>query len=78
MSMNQLLNSCSSKRPEENYKFVFKKCLKYMKEDLKDQKKSKKKLKKKEFEKFFYNYYFKDISEKEGIPIEHFYHPKNS
>ena len=49
-----------------------------MKEDLKDQKKSKKKLKKKEFEKFFYNYYFKDISEKEGIPIEHFYHPKNS
>ena len=49
-----------------------------MKEDLKEQKKNKKKLKKKDFEKYFYNYYFKEISEREGIPIEHFYHPKNS
>lgn len=49
-----------------------------MKENLKSEKKSKKKLKKKDFEKFFYHFYFKDISEREGIPIEHFFHPKNS
>lgn len=35
-------------------------------------------MKKKEFEKYFYNYYFKSISERESIPIESFYHPKNS
>ena len=49
-----------------------------MKENLKDDKKIKKKLKKKELEKYFYNYYFKAICEKESIPIEFFYHPKNS
>lgn len=49
-----------------------------MKEELKLERKMKKKLKKKEFEKFFYNHYFQEISETESIPIEFFYHPKNS
>lgn len=49
-----------------------------MKDNLKNIQKKKKKLKKKEFEKFFYNYYFKEISERDNIPIEHFFHPKNS
>ena len=38
----------------------------------------KKKIKKWEFEKNFYQHFFKNISENEGIPIENFYHPKNS
>ncbi len=66
----------SGKRPEENYKFIFKRCLKKMKDDLK--KTFKRKTKKKDQERYFYNYFFKQISKSEGIPIEHFYHPKNS
>ena len=68
----------SNKRPEENYKFIFKKCLKYMKDQLKDKIKHKKKMKKKEFEKYFYLYYFREICNREKIPLEHFFHPKNS
>lgn len=29
-------------------------------------------------EKIFYNYFFKEISDKEGIPLQQFFHPKNS
>ena len=72
----ELMNKNSKKRPEENYKFIFKLCLKNMKEELK--KKIKKPIRKKEFEKYFYDFYFKEISENEAIPIEHFHHPKNS
>lgn len=63
--INEILLCESHKRPEENYKFIFKKCLKKMKENFKFAKKNKKKMKTKDFEKFFYNYYFKDISEHE-------------
>ncbi len=33
--LNEIIEKGSNKRPEENYKFVFKKCLKYMKEQVK-------------------------------------------
>jgi hypothetical protein len=66
----------SKKRPEENYKFIFKLCLKNMKENLRA--KINKTMRKKEFEKYFYDHFFKEISEENAIPIEHFYHPKNS
>jgi hypothetical protein len=72
----ELSESASLKRPEENYKFVFKRCLKHMKEDFQNLKGDK--LKKKDFEKSFYEYYFKSVSEKEKAPLESFYHPKNS
>lgn len=75
-SIKEKMSQTSKKRPEENYKFIFKLCLKNMKEELK--KKIKKPIRKKEFEKYFYDFYFKKISEDEAIPIEHFHHPKNS
>lgn len=71
-----IMSSNSLKRPEENYKFIFKRCLKFMKSEMK--KNFAKKIKKKDFEKLFYEFYFKEISEKESIPLEHFFHPKNS
>lgn len=49
-----------------------------MKKLLMKEKKIKKKEKKKDQEKLFYSHYFKEISERDGIPIEHFFHPKNS
>lgn len=66
----------SLKRPEENYKFVFKRCLKNMKEEFKEKKGER--LKKKDFEKNFYEHYFKEVVEHENMPLESFYHPKNS
>lgn len=49
-----------------------------MKEKVKDKLSLKKKNKKKEFEKQFYYYYFREIAENEQLPIESFFHPKNS
>lgn len=66
----------STKRPEENYKFVFKRCIKHLQDKLK--KTLKTKLKKKEFDKYFHQYYFEQIAFKEGLTLEHFYHPRNS
>ncbi len=42
-----LIQSTSSKRPEESYKFVFKRCLKHMKDELKHIVKQKQKMRKK-------------------------------
>jgi hypothetical protein len=47
-----------------------------MKEDFK--RKAGDKLKKKDFDLVFYEHYFKDIVAREGIPLENFFHPKNS
>lgn len=63
--LQKIITSPSHKWPEENYKFIFKKCLKYMKENIKDKLSLKKKNKKKDFEKQFYYYYFWEISERE-------------
>jgi len=74
--LNSITKLGSNKRPEENYKFVFKRCLKHMKDNLKIA--SDKKHKKKEQEKQFYEHYFKRIAEAEGLSIQQFFHPKNS
>lgn len=74
--LTQINSQNSKKRPEENYKFIFKRCLKYLRDKLKEH--TTKKYKKKEFEKYFYEYYFKEIADKEGMSIEQFYHPRNS
>jgi hypothetical protein len=65
-----------TKRPEQNYKLIFMLTLKYMKDKLKQN--TDKSFRKKDSEKYFYNFYFKEVSEEEKIPIEHFYHPKSS
>lgn len=69
-----ILNDGSHKRPEENYKFVFKRCLDYMKEAFR---KSHPEINKKNMERKFYEHYFLDISKETGIPLEHFFDPKN-
>ncbi len=74
--LKELGASESLKRPEENYKFVFKRCLKHMKEDFKNL--HPEKLKKKDFERSFYEHYFQAVVKKHHIPIESFFHPKNS
>lgn len=64
------------KRPEENYKFVFKRCIKKLKNDY--AKSLGKKLKREAMEKSFYKFYFQEISERENMKLEQFYHPKNT
>lgn len=66
----------SHKRPEENYKFVFKRCLKYMMDKFAS-KTGLFKLKKPDFEHEFYKNYFECVAAEEKIPLETFYHPKN-
>lgn len=74
--LNGIANLGSNKRPEENYKFIFKRCLKHMKDSLNIH--TEKKNKKKEQEKLFYEHYFKRIAEAEGLTLYQFFHPKNS
>ena len=74
--IKELTKSDSIKRPEENYKFVFKRCLKHMKEEFKAG--QGKKLSKKDIERTFYEHYFRRVVEEEKVPLESFFHPKNS
>ena len=67
----------SIKRPEENCKFIFKRCLKHMREKLKTISGSSKNSKK-DSEKFFVEYYFQEVAELTNQPIESFFHPQNS
>ena len=66
----------SRKRPEENYKFIFKRCIKFMRERLKAF--ATKKLPKKDFDEFFYNHYFSDTAKRLDLPLDNFKNPKNS
>jgi hypothetical protein len=66
----------STKRSEENQKFVFKRCLKALKKKLRKNYNIKKK--KRDFERFFFDFYFKESSERHKIPIEKFFPPKDS
>lgn len=71
--INQLV---SSKRPEENSKFIFKRGMKSLRERLKLF--EGKDLKKKEFETFFYNYYFSESCKKHKINVDEIQNPCNS
>jgi hypothetical protein len=53
----------SLKRPEENYKFIFKKTLKIMKENFREISK-KKRIRKQDLENEFYLHYFRGVSQK--------------
>lgn len=66
----------SKKRPEENYKFIFKRCIKFMRDRLKAF--SMKKQTKKEFDEFFYRHYFEDVAKKEGMDLDNFKNPKRT
>lgn len=64
-------------RPEERYKFIFKKVFKKMREDFKVTLKNKK-LRKEEIDKLFYEHYFLKISEEKGIDLKNFVSPTNT
>lgn len=74
--LNQITQLHSNKRPEENYKFIFKRCLKYIKDDFKAM--MRQKHKKEDMDRAFYSFYFKEIAESEHVGLENFYHPRNS
>lgn len=74
--LTHLQETTSNKRPEENYKFIFKRCLKHMKEKFKLEHPAI--AKRKDLDKSFNEYYFRQVSESQKISIDNFYHPKNS
>lgn len=74
--INELHDRCSSKRSEECYKFIFKRCIKYMRDDFKFTKA--RKSPKCELETKFYESYFGEIASKENICLQSFYQPTNS
>lgn len=72
--LDEIDNLESNKRPEENYKFIFKRCIKFMKERLKVF--ENKKMKKKEFDDFFYTYYFSELCTRSNLKMDQFRHPQ--
>lgn len=74
-NIQQIMGDGSHKRPEENYKFVFKRCLDYMKENFRRQHPE---IKKALLDRRFYEHYFLKISEQTGLCLEHFFDPKNT
>lgn len=74
--LGKLQSTNSNKRPEENYKFIFKRCLKHMKEKFKTDNPAM--AKRKDMDKQFYEHYFRQVSDSQKISIDNFYHPKNS
>lgn len=68
----------SKKRPEENYKFVFKRVLKQMREKFKLRVYQKKRSRKYLSEKAFYESFFGQIAKDRNIPIETYFHPRNT
>jgi hypothetical protein len=74
--LTEIASDESLKRQEENYKFIFKRCLKKMKDEFRNQTNSK--FKKKDFEREFYRHYFNEQVEKYNLPLDSFFHPKNS
>lgn len=64
----------SNKRPEENYKFVFKRCIKFMKERLNAH--EKKKMRKKQLEDYFYQYYFAEACTQNKMSMDVVRHPQ--
>lgn len=76
--ISEVNNMVSAKRPEENYKFVFKRCLKHMKEQLRSRVGGSNRPYKRDFEAYFNKYYFEEVVEEPHRPIESFLHPKNA
>ena len=68
----------SKKRPEEKYKFIFKRAFKILKEQFAKQVKGAAKMKAEVTERAFYEYYFSSYAAKNGLPLEKYFNPKNS
>ena len=72
--VNEILSSRSNKRPEECYKFILTRVIRYLKrtfpgaEELSGASPS-------EQERAFYRYYFADLTTVTGLPLEAFYYP---
>lgn len=64
------------KRPEENYKYIFKKCLKKLKAKFTEHRDIRG-LKKEQIERQFYSHYFADVAEDLKLKLECFYLPRN-
>lgn len=75
-SMRGFGESVAVKRPEENYKYIFKKCLKKLKCRFAETSEVRG-CKKEELERRFYGHYFGEIAKKEGLMLESFYQPRN-
>ena len=69
-------NYKSSKRLEENYKFVLSRCIKHLKKQL--PKCKHRKIRKREFDTYFYQYYFGDICQSTNSTISDFQIPRTS
>lgn len=67
------------KRPEEKYKYIFKKCIKKLKARFEATTKlDRRNFKKAEFEKLFYEFYFRDIAKAANLSLGVFYQPRNT
>lgn len=74
---NQMISNLKRKpRPEEKYKFIFKRCLKKLRNQIK--KKNKKSTKKEDIDMQFLEHYFEETSKELNINIEQFKAPTNS
>lgn len=73
--MKTLSETKTNKRPEENYKYIYKKCLKILKQRFLATR-TERNLKKEESEKMFYAYYFGEIANAEKLKLECFYQPR--
>ena len=69
-------STISMKRPEENYKFVFKRCMRRMHENFKKQQKRMHRGRH-EVEDRFHRYYFEETARNTGLPLEAFKDPKS-
>lgn len=68
--LNGIVNSKSHKRPEECYKFIFTRVLKFLKKSFKKNFNIKQNL-----DEQFYGYYFATLAQKNKEPVESFYYP---
>lgn len=74
----EMFDSETSKRPEEKYKYVFKRALKLMKDKFKKSRLDLINERQPIVTRAFFDHYFKEISQKEGIPLERFEPPRFS
>jgi hypothetical protein len=68
--MNEIINSKSHKRPEECYKFVLTRVIKYLKKKLKDTANCPA-----DIEAYLYELYFKEAAQRLNLPITDFHYP---
>lgn len=68
--INGIVNSKSHKRPEECYKFIFTRVLKFLKKSFKKNFNIKQNL-----DEQFYGYYFAELAQKNQEPLENYYYP---